>query len=116
MRSARGGTVPGGALIGSFRAGMKEVDVQPTREGWKPSPQTYEPDGGRTEHEALSWGRSTNPPPNTKSYKCRGRRCKRKTSSPAVFSPGTLYSFHRHLSLTGFSAPAKNDAVQTVSW
>jgi len=54
MRSARGGTVPGGALIGSFRAGMKEVDVQPTREGWKPSPQTYEPDGGRTEHEALS--------------------------------------------------------------
>jgi hypothetical protein len=51
---ARTGTVPGGALDGSFRAVMKEVDVQPTREGWKLSPQTYEPDGGRTEHEALS--------------------------------------------------------------
>jgi hypothetical protein len=51
---ARDGTVPRDALKGSFRAGMKEVDVQPTREGWKQSPQTYEPDGGRTEHEALS--------------------------------------------------------------
>ena len=54
ISDARDGTVPRDALKGSFRAGMKEVDVQPTREGWKRSPQTYEPDGGRTEHEALS--------------------------------------------------------------
>jgi hypothetical protein len=51
---ARDGTVPRDALRGSFRAGMKEVDVQPTREGWKRNPQNDEPDGGRTEHEALS--------------------------------------------------------------